>query len=271
VKNLASEQSDRVRYFRLDKRSGPGAARNEGAKVSQGDILAFVDADMTFEKNYVEELVKPIANGEVSMTHHGKEYVANVDNPWVRCQGSIERSSSNKEWQEVPRAIKRDLFLDFGGFDPSKGYHDDRTFYQKTKLRAKVIQSAVCYHYNPDTAQEVFRQFLWQAESLFTITGGLNNSFKEFFKRIHILSEALLPFFILLFLLRPYNYIVDLLFSLSLIEFLIATAKHKYLAESISTKEKVIYRVLYIPVYRWLRAIGYLAGIVRFTLRDIIV
>ena len=39
---------------------GPGPARNLGATQANGEILVFVDADMTFDKNFIKDLTKPI-------------------------------------------------------------------------------------------------------------------------------------------------------------------------------------------------------------------
>src|SRR3990167_4182565 len=36
------------------KHLGPGSARNLGASKAKGEILIFVDADMTFDKNFVK-------------------------------------------------------------------------------------------------------------------------------------------------------------------------------------------------------------------------
>src|SRR3989344_6018981 len=42
---------------------GPGQARSLGAANAKGEILVFVDADMTFDKDFIGDLVKPILEG----------------------------------------------------------------------------------------------------------------------------------------------------------------------------------------------------------------
>jgi glycosyltransferase involved in cell wall biosynthesis len=42
------------------KHLGPGVARNLGAKHANSNVLVFVDADMTFSRNFLKELTKPI-------------------------------------------------------------------------------------------------------------------------------------------------------------------------------------------------------------------
>src|SRR5438477_12960858 len=44
---------------------GPGPARNLGARNATGQVLVFVDADMTFDKNFIKELTLPIISGKV--------------------------------------------------------------------------------------------------------------------------------------------------------------------------------------------------------------
>src|SRR3990172_2188424 len=44
----------------IQNHKGPGAARNLGASKAKGEILVFVDADMTFDKDFLNKLVEPI-------------------------------------------------------------------------------------------------------------------------------------------------------------------------------------------------------------------
>lgn len=42
----------------FEKRKGPGAARNTGAKRARGDILVFADADVRLERNFLKKIEK---------------------------------------------------------------------------------------------------------------------------------------------------------------------------------------------------------------------
>ncbi|MCW8966769.1 MAG: glycosyltransferase family 2 protein, partial [Candidatus Pacearchaeota archaeon] len=42
------------------KHKGTAFSRNLGAKSAKGEILIFIDADMTFDKDYLKNLIKPI-------------------------------------------------------------------------------------------------------------------------------------------------------------------------------------------------------------------
>jgi GT2 family glycosyltransferase len=43
-------------YVKLDKNSGPAVARNAGAKVARGELLAFVDSDVVVERDTLAKL-----------------------------------------------------------------------------------------------------------------------------------------------------------------------------------------------------------------------
>jgi glycosyltransferase involved in cell wall biosynthesis len=48
---------------------GPGFSRNLGSKKAKGSILIFVDADMTFDKDYLKNLVLPIIKNRNRKEH----------------------------------------------------------------------------------------------------------------------------------------------------------------------------------------------------------
>jgi len=148
-----------VKIFKQNHK-GPGNARNLGAKKSSGSILSFVDADMTFDKDFIRNLIKPIVNdGEIGSID-GVQIALNQDNIWSKCWGRyfVERKS---EYGWVYRAMLKSEFEDMGGFDPKLGYADDRTFFIKYNARSKRVKDAICYHKNADSLKEVFRQSIW--------------------------------------------------------------------------------------------------------------
>ncbi len=154
---------------------GPGFSRNLGAKKAKGKVLVFVDADMIFEKNFIKNLTKPIFSGEEIGTEDGKQRASNPDNIWSQCWGTYiikgkpKTSKKNREGH-IFRAILKSEFEKMGGFDPKYGYADDMTFYFKHGAKSRVIDSAWCYHKNPSTLKEVYKQSRW-------IGASINNSF----------------------------------------------------------------------------------------------
>lgn len=145
---------------------GTGFSRNLGVRKAKGSVLIFVDADMTFDKDYIKNLIGPIFSDETYGTAHSLEYAVNVDNKWARCWGKMRINKNIKE-QAIFRAIRKDVFLEKGGFDPKFGYADDQTFYFKFGMKSLTVPSAICYHRNPDSPKEIFKQSRWIGASLF--------------------------------------------------------------------------------------------------------
>ncbi|MDO8460542.1 MAG: glycosyltransferase family 2 protein [Nanoarchaeota archaeon] len=157
------------------KHKGPGFSRNLGAEKAKGEILVFVDSDMTFDKNYVKELIKPIVEEGALGTEDGFQIAANQDNIWSKCWGQYTRSYDenvkkygNKKYIEgyIFRAISKKEFFKMGGFDPSYGYADDLTFYFKYGVSSLRVKKAFCYHKNPETLKAVYKQSRWIGASL---------------------------------------------------------------------------------------------------------
>jgi len=166
------------------RHKGAGTARNLGAKEAKGEILVFVDADMTFAEDFIEKLVKPIIDPTSPPLRQGyaglrgargtfsrEEYVANWDNVWARCwninEGWMEKRRHRRHYpdrQKVFRAILKSEFEKVGGFDPKRGYTDDWSLSEKLGYKAQAVDGAVFYHENPDNLREVFLQAKWAAK-----------------------------------------------------------------------------------------------------------
>lgn len=163
IKNL------KIKVLR-QRHKGPGAARNLGAKEAKGEILVFVDSDMTFAPKFLRNLVKPIISGKAKGTFSKDEYVSNWDNIWARCwninQNWAERRRHPRVYpdtQKVFRAILKKEFDKVGGFTPG-GYTDDYSLWEKLRYEAVNASGAVFYHENPSTLAEVFKQAKWSGK-----------------------------------------------------------------------------------------------------------
>ncbi len=150
---------------------GPGEARNLGAKNSKGDILVFVDADMTFDKNFLKKLIQPIIDGKTIGTFSKEEYLLNKENIWSKCWNLNKGLPLDKmhdenypDKQDVFRAILKKEFLKSGGFEPI-GYIDDYTISRQLNQKADNAPGAVSFHKNPTSLNEVFTQARWIGKS----------------------------------------------------------------------------------------------------------
>ena len=149
------------------KHEGAGSSRNLGARSAKGEILVFVDADMTFEKNFLKMLVKPIISKKTKGTNSLDEYVSNWEKPLARAYSLNENWDRNKRHpkntpptQKVFRAILRTEFDRVGGFTPG-GYNDDWSLSEKLGYEADIAEKAIFYHKNPDSLSEIFKHAQW--------------------------------------------------------------------------------------------------------------
>jgi len=172
---VLSDLRFKIKDLRILKQEhkGAGAARNLGAKEANGEILVFVDADMTFDKNFLKKLVEPIIGppfqsfDDVNGTFSKEEFVANWDNPWARCwninEGWEEKRRHPKNYpdhQPVFRAILKSEFEKVGGFTPG-GYDDDWSLSKKLGYEAVNAPGAIFYHKNPSNLSEIFNHAKW--------------------------------------------------------------------------------------------------------------
>lgn len=112
-----------ARLVRLEKRRGPGLARNRGAEVAQGDVLFFVDADVRVHGDTVGRVARAFAADEsldaVFGSYDSRPYepaflsqYKNLFHHFVHQAGSEQASTF---WAGCG-AIRRALFLAMGGF-----------------------------------------------------------------------------------------------------------------------------------------------------------
>ena len=185
---------------------GPGEARNLGAKAAHGEILVFVDADMTFDKNFIEYLTKPIREDKTIGTFSKEEYVLNKDNSWSRCWNFNKEFPYDRmhpknypDTQSVFRAILKKEFDRVGGFSPI-GYIDDYTLSEKLGIQADVAKEAIFYHKNPENLLEIYSQARWIGKSEY--------------KRKKVKNEDLMRLFALIRFSLPFSFMHGIVGSL---------------------------------------------------------
>ena len=117
TKEIAKKYTNKVYNFPnpdkiKDVKNFRGAQLNFGVKKSKGEIIFFPDADMTFDKELLQELIKKLKK-------HYALYIPEI----VMGRGllgkirNFERSFYNATCIDAIRVIKKDLFLRVGGFD----------------------------------------------------------------------------------------------------------------------------------------------------------
>lgn len=130
-------------------REGPGAARNQGAKIATGKYLCFIDADCEVCDDAIALLAKKLQLqpeidalfGSYDDAPKATNFVAqykNLMHHYVHQQGSEDASTF---WSGFG-VVKRELFLKLGGFDieryPRPSIEDIELGYRLKQAGAKI-------------------------------------------------------------------------------------------------------------------------------------
>jgi len=117
-----------IRVIRLNKNSGPGVARNRGAKEASGDILFFIDSDVLLHPDAIAIAVDALEKNPGLSAVFGSyddqpghasflSQYRNLLHHWVHQTGKTEASTF---WAGCG-AIRREVFLGIGGFNSDYG------------------------------------------------------------------------------------------------------------------------------------------------------
>ncbi len=233
--------------------SWPGNARNRWAKEAKGNILVFVDADMFFDKDYLKYLIQPILVGKEIGTAHGQELVGNSKNK-LAIAWCINRIPHPEKRSWVYRAIRKEIFLDSGWFDPKKWYFDDDLSKINNGEWALTVMDAICYHNNPERIEEIFNhsQRVWKS---------LMQSWemKNYIKKYSIwLSILVLVLILWIIFFKQEFWIIVGTFILVILFLIFKKASIR------AVKEKQLSHIIYIPLVIIIRGVGYIVWILRY-------
>ena len=174
-KTLKIVSKTKAKVF-TQKHQGPGVARNLGAKNAKGKILVFVDSDMTFDHNFIRDLVKPITNQHEVGTFSKNEFVKNDKDPWSICWNINKnlpphRMIPENYPQEAPvfRAILKSEFDKVNGFETNGEYTDDWSLSEKLSKKSVLAAGAIYFHVNPASITEIYKQARWIGKNKFII------------------------------------------------------------------------------------------------------
>jgi GT2 family glycosyltransferase len=118
-------QAFRARVFTTPVHGGPAQARNLGAEFAEGDILLFVDADVVVRANTVGQVAALFEQesdlaavfGSYDDEPAAPNFLSQYKNLFHHFVHQSGREEASTFWSGCG-AIRRDLFLALGGFDP---------------------------------------------------------------------------------------------------------------------------------------------------------
>jgi len=162
-KDKTREIAKRLQCTVYNIKSNRSEARNIGAKKAKNNIIAFIESDSVYDKNwskYVHEEFKKGANAVIDRraVHKPKTLISKINNEIfnIRCKNYTPFSM----W-----IIKKDLFQKLKGFDETLEAAEDRDFGDrliKSNHKISFAKKAIQYHKGePSTLKETLTRAWW--------------------------------------------------------------------------------------------------------------
>lgn len=153
---------------------GPASARNAGAKRAKGSILLFTDADCIPDKDWVNEMADSFKNKDITGVQG--RYKTMQKNSMARfvqleIEDRYDRMRKRKHIDFIgsyAAGYRKDVFLEFGGFDESfsmaSGEDPDISFKLAAAGHKMVFnENAVVYHNHVSSLGAYMKQKFWRA------------------------------------------------------------------------------------------------------------
>jgi glycosyltransferase involved in cell wall biosynthesis len=193
---LNLKYTDRVLVWRNGENIGQALSRNKAVGMAKGDYVAFIDADVVVDKNWLKELMSiPYWNTG------GKQLCPFDASPTQKKIFAFLQSLRNlTEYQsDKPREVThlpscnvvyhKELFLQFGGFRNLRYGEDVDLNHRICREGYRLLYNprAICYHYPPETIKAFLKKTYKYGEA----QGKLVKQY-GLFRKLH-----LIPFFTL--------------------------------------------------------------------------
>jgi len=251
------------------------AAYNYAIKITNNDILGFIDADAKVEKEWLDKLVMYLDDPQVAGVSGGVE-TWNTENAWARSIGYDMKNRYARLKKYATRIATMNLLLkksaieESGDFDESlPSQYDTDLGFRITSTGYKIVfePSAKCYHFNRSTVRAYFRQQLQYGKNTIKLyfkhsTLIKGDEITDFYMNIQpLLILTAIIFFILglLAILRPLWYASALILTLVFVSYV-------YSAVKLSIKFKDGVAMLLVVLY-FVRALAWLTGAAITTVR----
>ncbi len=137
---IAKKYTDKVCNFGPER----SAQRNFGVKKANGKYILYLDADMILSENVIFECIEKCEKEGCFALYIPERIIG--EGFWVKIR-DLERSFYNATVIDCVRFVRRDKFLEIGGFDESLTGPEDWDFDRRIKEIGEVdIVNAPIYH-----------------------------------------------------------------------------------------------------------------------------
>lgn len=148
VDNDSSDKTKEIAFRYTEKvyNIGPerSAQRNFGARQANGKYVLYLDADMTLSQNLIDECVKKCEKFDYVALYIPERIIGKGF--WIKVR-DFERSFYNATAIDCVRFVRRDKFLEVGGFDEDLTGPEDWDFDRRIREIGKVdIINFPIYH-----------------------------------------------------------------------------------------------------------------------------
>ncbi|MEZ2240528.1 glycosyltransferase family 2 protein [Microcoleus sp.] len=165
-----------IRHLSENKIQSSYAARNQGIHNSQGEIIAFTDADCRPESDWLENLVQPFVNPEIALS--AGEILALPGKTILEQHADRQNTLSQKHTlahpfcaygQTANLAVRRQVLAEVGLFRPylTSGGDADLCWriLRETSYKLDFVESAIVRHRHRSTLKQLQSQWYRYGES----------------------------------------------------------------------------------------------------------
>lgn len=175
---IAEDHGARVLVSKTDT---IGGSRNEGARAASGEVLVFLDADVSVTEGWgdrLQEILPELSRGSRLLT--GRMCGVPDDAGWIERLWFDSRRRHGTHIGSGHMIVNRRFFLELGGFDASLRTGEDYELSMRVRRSGGEIRSderlEAVHHGFPSTVRRFFAREVWHGTGDATSFGSLVRS-----------------------------------------------------------------------------------------------
>jgi glycosyltransferase involved in cell wall biosynthesis len=149
-----------------------GRLRNEGARIANGEVLGFIDADCVIGQGWRDKVIHALRNPNVAVT--GAKCSLPEKPHWIEKVWYSQRKRYSGEVKYINSgnlAVIRDIFFQVGGFDESLITGEDAEFCWRLRSYGFLLwedPDIIAVHYsNPKDIYNFYKKERWHGLGMF--------------------------------------------------------------------------------------------------------